>query len=177
MGLAAIGFVCVLVTTSCSSEPGRLNPSNLSSSAAALKFESDADALAAARKTYQSYLAASQQVAEDGGSGIERIAPYVSRSEYAAEVASAQYLKKHGLRSIGATKLIKFSLQTANQSAGTVHAYACVDLKDVRVLTRAGKDVTPSNRPARQTSVPEFRYENGRFVLAKDESWSGRSIC
>lgn len=140
-------------------------------------FGSDADALAAARKTYESYLTVSQQIAEDGGVGIKRLSPYVSRAEYAAEVTSARYLQKHGLRSVGATKLIKFSLQSADQSAGIVHAYACVDLRKVRVLTETGKDVTPPKRPSRQTSVPAFRYENGRFVLSKDESWSGQSIC
>lgn len=178
MGVA-IGLSCLMGISGCDIESGRerTSPSAPATSAIAQEFKSDVDALAAARRTYQAYLGASQQVSEKGGIGIEQLAPYVSRAEYTAEVASAQYLRENHLRAIGATKLLRFSLQSVDRRLGIVHAYACVDLTDVHVLTELGKDVTPTKRPTRQTSVPEFRFENGRFVLFKDESWSGQSLC
>lgn len=141
------------------------------------RFTNSTEALTKARATYQKYLLASQEFTETGGAMLERLSPFVSDAEYARNKETASYLQSHSLRAVGSTKLLKFTLQKADLRSGTVSAYACVDLSEVRVLNKAGIDVTPANRPDRQTSVPRFEWQSNRFVLEEDGTWPGKSIC
>jgi hypothetical protein len=97
--------------------------------------------------------------------------------ELVAEQESAEALRTRSLRTVGPTRLKKFVLREVDLRTGGVTAYACVDLSKVKVLNAKGKDVTPAERANRQTSVPVFEWRDGRLLLAKDESWSGESIC
>lgn len=133
--------------------------------------------LGAAKSVYLQYLAVSDQISEDGGRGVEKLAPYVSATDLVREKQSALYLQAHGLKIVGASRLLKFEAQSLRTASGRVTAYACVDFSQTKVLNRVGKDVTPPSRADRQTSVAEFVRVGSRLVLNENKPWSGESIC
>jgi hypothetical protein len=96
---------------------------------------------------------------------------------YRAEVASFKTLQARGVQTAGASKIIKFEAQRMDLTSGHIIAYACVDLTDVKVINRAGKDVTPKGRSNRQTSLPAFGMHGGTLKLEVNGTWSGDSIC
>lgn len=173
--VAAIASLGVVILAGCGPVPEKHSAS--SSAKPTSVFATKSEALSAARDAYEKYLRVTQQVSEDGGAGVQRLDRIVTPAELQAEVETAAYLKQHALRSVGPTVLVKFKLQEADLATGEVKAYACTDLSAVRVIDKAGADVTPKNRPDRQTSVPNFSWHIDRLLLAGDESWSGESIC
>jgi hypothetical protein len=133
--------------------------------------------LVEARKIYKSYVHVSSEVSRDRGRDVARLRPYLTSDAFSRQQESVASIAKRGLRTTGEPRLVAFEVQTVDRSAGSISAYACVDFSRVRVKDRSGKDVTPASRPSRQTSVPTFIREDGRLVLSKDGSWSGKSIC
>jgi hypothetical protein len=131
----------------------------------------------AAKRLYEQYLDVTDKISGDGGDGIGRLRPLVSPAEFRVERDGFLRLKQKGIRVAGESVLVKFVLQSADLSTGSVSAYACVDLKKARVLNNAGEDVTPAGRVDRQTSIARFRWSGGKLVLNEDGSWSGESIC
>jgi hypothetical protein len=140
-------------------------------------FESSADASAAAKRVYLRYLQIGREVSEDGGRGVGRFNQVLTESALREEKAGAKLLQTKKLVSTGATELTGFKLQRANLATGEVAAYACIDLSNVRVMTSAGKDVTPKGRPARQTVRPTFVWKLGRLMVEANGTWSGSTVC
>ncbi|MGT2425208.1 hypothetical protein [Amnibacterium kyonggiense] len=141
------------------------------------KFSSRAAAVAAAREAYREYLAASSQVGSSGGEELDRLAPFVTDAELEAERHGADYLRTHNLRIVGSSELLAFEPQVADLRAGAITAYACVNVAGARVLDTAGKDVTPTSRKERQTSIARFVWADGGLKLSETAPWSGESIC
>lgn len=140
-------------------------------------FSSKAEALAAAKHVFERYLTVTDQIAEDGGEGADRVRDFVVLEEYELELASISDLKEKRLRIVGDTGLLKFKAQSVDLASGSVSAYACLDLKASRLLDRFGKDITPKDRPDQYTAITRFVWQGGRLLLGENDVWSGDSIC
>jgi hypothetical protein len=130
-----------------------------------------------AERVYKRYLLDLQKVSEDRNHGYERLKPYLSPEAYTEEARSFQALSKRGVHTVGTSKVRKFVTQRVNVELGTISAYACVDLSGVRLVDKAGRDITPSSRPDRQTFLPSFALSNETLRLEENGTWSGDSIC
>jgi hypothetical protein len=169
----------VVMLTACVGTPSSNSSSetSVSRTAAVPLFENRADALKAAEDVYLRYLKIGQQVSEDGGSGVDRFKAVLTGDAYDEERRGAEVLQQKKLVSTGATRLTAFEVQSADLQSGAVRAYACIDLKDVRVRTASGRDVTPAKRPRKQMVQPTFVWAAGRLMLKENGTWSGSSIC
>jgi len=130
-----------------------------------------------AEGVYKRYLADLRKVSEDRNKGYERMRAYLSPAAFSAEAQSFDALSKKGLHTVGPSELSKFTPQTVDVQRGTVTAYACVDLTAVRLIDRAGKDITPLSRPNQQTFLPSFVLSGGKMLLEENGTWSGDSVC
>jgi hypothetical protein len=145
-------------------------------------FASNAAALAAAKKAFTGYVAASNVIGNDGGNQAQRIEPWVTTSRLAVEETAFSKLAASGNKLSGASTFYKFSLQELDQSSGRVSltAYACDSVAASRVLNSSGVDITPA---ARQDVIPlEVRFENkskgSRTLLVEgSDPWSGTNFC
>jgi hypothetical protein len=176
---AVLAMSTALVLAGCAqtASPPPVRSSAALPTPAAQRFVSTTAAGASAKSTYETYLTASQHVSEAGGTGVQMLRPLVSDGEYSTEVAGAKALESKGLKTKGATRLLKFELQSADLRTGSLRAYACVDLSAVHVFDADGTEVTPASRPRRQTSVVGFEWSRDHLVVSKNGTWSGPSIC
>jgi hypothetical protein len=150
---------------------------------AAPVFKTDAEALAAARKTYTGYLKISDQVGTDGGSNSGRLLEVVTRSWYPTEAKDYEDLAASENRYVGFSAFSKFSLQRRDESPGgtaMVGVYACLDISKSRTLNSAGKDVTPKGRidvlPLELSFVSKNPHSS-TLLLDRSEPWSGPNYC
>jgi hypothetical protein len=170
----ALGLAAGL--TGCSADPSKTLKSVQPSAVNAPSEQAD-QLVQRARKLYVDYLLATQTVAEKGAVTFDRLKPLLSSAAYKAEIDAFKSQENRGIRTAGPSRLMRFRAQRVDARLGEVVAYACVDVSKVRVVNKAGKDVTPTSRPDRQTLLPSFRTERGRLVLEENGTWSGDSIC
>lgn len=146
-------------------------------------FATDADALAAAKKAYTGYLAASDEIGDEGGAHPERIAPWVTKSRIRVETNQFNALAKSGVHFVGDSTFSDFRLQDLTQSErGSVSlaAYVCDNVGNSRVIDANGTDVTPSDRKDLIPIQVQFRnLEAGasRLVVEGSTVWAGRDFC
>lgn len=181
--LAAAGLAGVLVfgLSACSPEPAP-KPSPTPSASAEPIFASDEEALAAAVKAYEAYLAKVDALTADGGEDAESIREYVTAS-YADElIESLNALHESGNHTSGRSLVDRTSLVKANETGGfaKVSMYACLDVSGIRVLSEEGKDVTPSDRPERRPLQVDFESDPNdasRLLPSGTETWPGDDFC
>jgi hypothetical protein len=140
-------------------------------------FESRDAAVKAARNTYNAYLAAFAVVAESPSKGVDELSPYVTDAEIKRDRVSVESLAERRLRVVGHSELVKVRLQSARLDSGDVTAYVCVDVSGSRVINHAGKNVTPSTRHDRQTSIARFVWQGSKLLIDGTSPWSGEPIC
>ena len=170
--------MAVLATLSgCASAPPRPTPTAVPSATTKPVFASNAEALAAAKQSYSSYLEVSDAISADGGVRVERLRSLVTPDDYLIEERGAAGLRKRNLHTSGGSKVVAIKLQDVNPSSGTVSAYLCVDYSAVRLLNSTNKDVTPKSRPDRQTWLVPFKSRASGLVVGGNEQWSGSSVC
>ena len=109
-------------------------------------FASDEEALAAAELAYRNYIAVSDQIANDGGAGAERLEPFVSEELYRQQAQEYADVLSQGLRATGASTFDTFNLESYDTESGVIRAYVCIRVSNIRVVDMAGLDVTPSTR-------------------------------
>jgi hypothetical protein len=145
-------------------------------------FASDAAALAAAKKAFTGYVAASNAIGNDGGTNPQRIDAWVTPSRVKTEAAAFAKFAKSGDHLTGLATFSKFSLEQLRDSNGHVSltAYTCDEVAGTRLVTSSGTDITPASR---QDEIPlQVRFENksnGSTVLLVEGSdpWSGSNFC
>lgn len=177
---AAVFALAALISgllLSCATPKSPATPSVAASKSGSVSYRTRADALAAAKSVYLSYVQLSSDISQHNGDGVERLKAVLTESAYAKEQESVAAIAAQGLRTVGSPTLVAFREQAVTLSSGDVSAYACVDFSKVHVENKAGKDVTPSARTPEQTSNPTFTIEDGRLLLAEDKTWSGESVC
>jgi len=126
---------------------------------------------------YAEYTGVVDDVLNDGGQRPERLSPYLSTALYASEVKTMAALSDAHRHTSGRSSATSLELQDADLDMGTATAYVCVDLTKVRVLDSQGNDVTPRNRPNRQTLAVSFQPRGSSFVIDRSVVWAGTSVC
>jgi hypothetical protein len=146
-------------------------------------FASDTAALAAAKKAYEGYLAASDAIGNDGGKDANRIAKWVTPKWLPKELNAYASLLNTEKRLTGTTTYSNFALQQLNQSArGKVElaVYVCDDISQSRVVDASGMDVTPTTR---QNILPiQIDFVNKvakspTLLIDGSVPWSGTNFC
>ena len=146
-------------------------------------FASDEEALAAATEAYARYLEVSDQIAQDGGSRVDRISSHVTVDQGFKEIENFGDLKDSGRIIQGPTKFDTLTLQqhlTAADGTETVTVYLCLDVSSTLVLDVDGNDVTPVDRTNRLPLEVEFevaRSEPKELLVSRSEPWSGTNFC
>ncbi len=146
-------------------------------------FATSADALAAAKKSFITYLAVSSEISNDGGMEAQRIAPAVSKKWLPSELASYAKFVKSGQRFTGAMTFQQFRLQSwdvDSDELAEVVAYVCVDVSHTHLLNRAGADITPSSRQDVYPIVANFESAarmSPNLLFSGSTPWSGTNYC
>jgi hypothetical protein len=146
-------------------------------------FASDAAALAAAKKAFIGYVAASDAIGSDGGSNPQRIAQWVTPARLKIETKAFDKFATTGERLQGTSVISHFKLQEVDQPPSgrvRVTAYVCDDVSESRLIDSTGVDVTPD---ARENVVPlQVHFQNlipssKTLVVEGSDPWSGSNFC
>ena len=146
-------------------------------------FASDAEALAAAKKSYVAYLAVSDQISNEGGSDAQRLKPFVTEQWLPSETSSYAAFAKTGERFTGTTGFDTFRLQsrqTAGNGNAEVAVYVCANVSNTRLVDANGADITPSGRLDVYPIVANFEGAvpaSPKLLFAGSEPWSGKNFC
>jgi len=143
-------------------------------------FASEKEALAAATEAYAAYLAVSDQVGNDGGSGVDRLATFLSVQYFDEQERSYLALQSEGLRTSGRTTFEPPILQSVERidRVAVISLYVCVDVTNVRIIDQAGADVTSAERPNRYPLVVELEATKAdELRMTSSSPWTGESFC
>jgi hypothetical protein len=145
-------------------------------------FKSDAEALAAAEKAFKGYQTASDAIGADGGSGVSRLAEWVSPTWLKHEVADAAALRKSARHTTGSSSYSSSTLQQVINGGNhvvRVVVYLCDDVGKVQVINAKGENVTPDNRQLLPLELEFVSAEPGSATLELDRStpWGGQDFC
>jgi hypothetical protein len=176
----ALLIAAALALTGCVQQAPHVIPT--SEPSVAPVFKSDAAALAAAKKAYGGYLAASDQVAHDGGTGVNRLAVWDSPKQLKQDEQSFSVMKSDGHHTMGASAFSNMELQSSTVTrTGTavVVVYVCIDVSRTTLLDSTGQNVGQS----RSLVLPlEVNFESGpnspkTLIVEGSSSWDGTNFC
>lgn len=145
-------------------------------------FASKEEALSAATESYVRYFQISDKIAAEGGTESEQIKSLVTPDFYVTSSEGFDVLADAHLHTAGQTEVKNVTLQGYKDdgSRAVVTLYVCVDVQEVAVLDSEGTDVTPAGRNDQLSLVADLVSdgENSKnLVLARNDPWSGDSIC
>jgi hypothetical protein len=143
-------------------------------------FASDEEALAAASEAYAGYLAVTNRILEDGGSGEETLRPLVSDEVFEEEATGFAYRRENRLRSVGGTELVGAKLQQVlpGQSSSDVTAFFCLSYESVDVVDETGASVVPDDRAPIATYEATIAFESPtEWRVEHNEFWQEGSAC
>jgi hypothetical protein len=176
-----IGLAIAVALAGCLQPPPPVIPT--AEPTAAPVFTSDAAALAAAKKAYVAYVAASDAIGNDGGSNPQRIAQWVTPSRLKTETKEFDAFSKTGEHLEGKSVISHFALQQVDQSQSgvvTISAYVCDDVSASRLIDGSGLDVTPSARREvvpLQVNLRNLSAGSHHLVIEGSTPWSGSDFC
>jgi hypothetical protein len=145
-------------------------------------FASADEALAAAKKAYEGYLAVSDAVARDGGRQPERFATVVTADWLPREEASAASLVESNRKQVGTTTADRLRLEQFEQTGAQVYValYACLDLSSVSFVdNRSGKKVVQPTAVHIPVEVQLSSSGSSSHVLLveRNSPWTGEDFC
>lgn len=144
----AAAFALALLLGGCAGAPTPSPSGTPSASEAAPIFASDEEALAAAEAAYESYLAVSTAVSNDGGAEPDRLAAVATGGALDEEEDAARDLADQGVRTVGTVGFQIKELQSFSASVerAEVVVYLCEDLRNLDVLDASGKSLVVEGR-------------------------------
>jgi hypothetical protein len=164
----------------CVQDPPAVIPTSPSSVAPV--FKTDAEALAAAKVTYDGYLAALDSVAHKGGAGSEVLANWDTPAQLGKDEKSLSILSKNMQHTSGSSTYSHFVLQSADSISADlvrVAVYVCLDESKTKLLDRHGKEVPGSASGSIPLEVT-FRSKGSNprsLVIEGSEAWQGKDFC
>jgi hypothetical protein len=173
--------MCAWMLAGCVPPPANVIPTSVPT--AAPVFASEDEALAAAVKAYEGYLAVSDRITAAGGRELEPLSALVTSDFLPQVLDSFKPYASGGLRTKGSTTFDNPSLQRYTQLAAgkaVVGIYGCLDLTQVRVLDAAGKDVTSQTRTNRLPLEIELQTRAANdptLILSRSNVWMGKNFC
>lgn len=180
----AAGFVLVIAATlalaGCAQSSPRVIPTAEPSFAPV--FTSDADALAAAKKAYAGYLAASDAVAHDGGVGVDRLATWDSPSQFKQDQKSFSVMKSEGHHTTGTSTFFDTHFQSSvltKSGSAVVVAYLCVDVSNTTLLDSKEHNVGKQRQMVVPLQVTFASTQSSSATLSIERSvpWTGTDFC
>jgi hypothetical protein len=167
--------LATVVLTGCATPPQEINqPAEATAIESTLTEE---QALALAEETYAEYLAISDQIARDGGRGVEALSQITTESFFVENKDLAEKVQQDGLRTEGKTVFDSFSVQNYSQGESFLTAYSCVRLGNINVFDSSGVNVTPN---CRLNDVPmeiTFEVVENKLQIKESRVWSGSNFC
>ena len=144
-------------------------------------FTSDEEALAAAELAYRNYIDISDQIARDGGVGLERVKLFVTGKVFSQDRDASALYANGKLYASGSTGVDSFRAQTLVITAteSTLDAYVCLRFDTLRILDIDENDVTPSTRSDSLPLVIKLvaTEPTSDFLLSASEVWTGTNFC
>jgi hypothetical protein len=177
----ALALLLGMSLAGCVQQPTHVIPTSEPSSKPV--FESDAAALAAAKKVFDGYVQASDEIGSDGGANPERIAKWVTASRLKAEAKQFDEFAKTGEKQEGSSAITKFKLQGVDQTPSgrvSLTAYVCDDISASHLIDSSGADVTPVNRASVVPLQVHFTNQSAgskTLVVEGSDPWSGSDFC
>lgn len=135
-------------------------------------FATEAEAFAAAEATYRAYVDAGNA---RRGDATSTPAPeeFLVGKALSDELEGARQIAASGRHLEGSVHVTKFDgLAT---EAGRVHATACLDVRDTRVLDASGKDITPEGRAPIQGVNIVFQQVGTQLLIADSQTGESSS--
>ncbi|MCU1596653.1 MAG: hypothetical protein JWQ47_392 [Glaciihabitans sp.] len=178
--VVALGTGLFFSLGGCVQQPHAILPT--SSPSVAPVFRSDADALAAAKKTFDGYLLASDSIGNDGGKNPGRLSAWESGNQYKRDEKVFTDLESRRERIAGATSYSGFRLQSLNQdSKGVVSVitYACLDISKTSLLDPKNQPIKndgPTVAPLVLTFVNRAPQSES-LLVDRSSSWDGNDFC
>jgi hypothetical protein len=170
---AVVALCVALSAAGCTQPPTAPSPSPTPS--ATPLFESDAAALAAAEEAYAAYLAVTDQVFAEGGTGLERLDTVAAGALLEADRTGLLEAAAAGYRSTGTTTFSATSLQrfgTDSEGMAELVVYLCEDVSDVDVLDGSGNSVVSVDRPDQVRYQVSFSSSRDKtLVVSNKEVW------
>lgn len=165
--------ITALVLAGCASPPQDLPEAQETPSLESTLTEEQA--LALAEKTYAEYLAISDQIARDGGEGVERLKVLVSSELFDSEVQGFEEFKESGLQLIGQSGFTVDSVQ--NKSLSNFTTYLCLDRRGIKIQKNG--EVTQESESVSTVFplVVEFRPKEKNFIIESSTLWNGENFC
>lgn len=143
-------------------------------------FASDEEALAAAEAAYVDYLAVTDDVLGSGGA-VDRLSEVATGQVLEEDKQRAANFAARGLRTVGGTKILDFSLQqhTSGDSMTTeVVGYGCVDTLNLTVVDADGADIgDPERQPTATYELVFVPNRAGQLVLSRSTFWMAGPQC
>jgi len=181
--LVALGaLACVLAVSGCvGAEPSEPSPSPTAS--AEPVFASEQEALAAATEVYEGYTKVGDQIAADGGTEVNRLAPFVTDAQLQQEDSSYGALRDRSLVGVGAASFDSVRLQDFRPDLAandTLNVYLCSDITRLRLFDASGADVTPPDRTDRLPLLVSFlltEQDERPLLIDGSDTWSGDNFC
>jgi len=177
----ALVVVAALSVSGCA-PPSPAKPPTSSPSSTAL-FASDEEALAAAEEAYAEYVSVTDQVFQEGGQGVERLAAVARGRQLTEDEAGFEDVSKSGYRSTGHTEFDSTKLQRNSMTksgVAEVVVYLCQDISSVDVVDTAGNSVVLESRPDRiryeVTLVSDANADAPRLFVSNRVPWN-ESAC
>ena len=142
-------------------------------------FASEEDALAAAEAAYAEYLDVASMITADYGENPQRIAPYVTETQLANELDTAEYYRTNGFRVEGVPAVTNAVLQQYDQDGPVAYVafYVCLDVSSTRVLDRDGLDVTPARQDIGALEVLMVGPSARELKIESSQLWPESSFC
>lgn len=136
-------------------------------------FASEAEAFAAAEKTYRAYVDALNERRRNAAAPDPQI--FLVGQALELDIDTQRNLSARELTIVGPTTVLSVSsLGMAADSSGS-SVEVCLDSSDTRVLDASGNDVTPGDRATRARLVVTTVLINDNTLIAKTESGSEES--
>jgi hypothetical protein len=147
-------------------------------------FATDGDALAAAQKTYEEFMAVANQIMAEGGASPERLdavaAPELAAAEKEGiEDFAARKLTVDGSSTVSAAKLQSYT-PDAKDGLAIVRAYFCINVSAVEVLDENGASAVQPTRPDTTPFEVVFdldEYDPPHLIVSAKTVWGGEGIC
>ena len=175
----AATVAAALALPGCAQEPPPIIPTAQPTSAPV--FRSDAEALAAAKEAYTGYLAASDQIAHDGGIEIDRLKTWVTSSQLERDMVAFTAMQVQSHHTVGSSDFSHFTLQSASRTSGKaqVVVYVCAEIGGTKLLDNSGADVgegRPLSVPLEVSFVSD-PAEPKKLLVDRGIQWSGTDFC
>ncbi|MFJ4165482.1 hypothetical protein ACIPY5_07990 [Microbacterium sp. NPDC089698] len=108
-------------------------------------FASEAEAFKAAERVFRDYVTAENAL--QGGDQSAKPELYLTGDALSRDIESKRASKANGTKVEGATKIARFTGESAGLANGAVRAAVCLDVSTTKILSSQGEDITPGSRP------------------------------